>query len=53
MHTYNVTLSATYTVNAENEEQAISRARLLAEVSDLDAGYGDVEEIDYDSEYDY
>jgi hypothetical protein len=45
MSTYNVTLSANYTVNAVSEEEAIHKAKSMAQTEDLDAGYSDVEEI--------
>ena len=51
MRTFNVTLSATYTVNADNEDEAIEKAYGKAEVSDLGVWH-DVEEIDYDPEFD-
>lgn len=51
MKTFNVTLSATYTVNAMNEDEAIEKAYDKAEVSDLDV-WNDVEEIEYDPEFD-
>ncbi len=44
---YNVTLSACYTVEAENEDEAIRKALNLASLSDLSAGYSDVEFSDY------
>lgn len=50
--TFNVTLSATYTVNANTYEEALNKAKRRAKVSDLDAGYSDVEEIDYDKKFD-
>ena len=52
LHTYNVTLSATYTVNATSYHEAIKKARERAEVCDLDAGYSDIEEITYDPDFD-
>lgn len=52
MRTFNVTLSAQYTVNAETIDEAIDKAKNRAEVYDLDAGNSDVEEIDYDEEFD-
>ena len=51
MKTFNVTLSATYTVNAMDEDEAIEKAFDKAEVSDLDV-WNDVEEIEYDPEFD-
>ena len=52
MRTFNVTLSATYTVNAVDEMDAIYKAKQRAEVYDLDCGSSDIEELDYDPEYD-
>ena len=52
MRTFNVTLSATYTVNADTYEDALNKAKNRAEVADLDAGYSDIEEIDYSEEFD-
>lgn len=51
MRTFNVTLSATYTVNADNEDEAIEKAYGKAKVSDLGVWH-DVEELDYDPEFD-
>ena len=47
--TYNVVLTATYTVNAVDEDEAYDKARSMAEWCDFAAG---IEEVDYDSEYD-
>ncbi len=52
MKTFNVTLSATYTVNADDYREAVAKAKGRAEVYDLDAGASDVEELDYDPEFD-
>ena len=52
MKTYNVTLSATFTVNADTIEDAIKKAKQKAEWSDFDAGGSDIEELDYDPEFD-
>ena len=52
LHTYNVMLSATYTVNATSYDEAIKKARERAEVYELDAGYIDIEELPYDPEFD-
>lgn len=52
MKTFNVTLSATYTVNADDYREAIIKAKSRSEVYDLDAGASDVEEIEYDPEFD-
>lgn len=49
MNTYNITLTATYTVNATDEEEAMEKARARAEVSDM-VSYS--EEIEYDPEFD-
>jgi len=48
LHTYNVELTATYTVNAQNEDDAVEKARVIAEWGDF---YDYVEEIEYDPEY--
>lgn len=52
MKTYNITLSATYTVNAKSNDEAIRKAKMKAEFSDFDAGYSDIEELEYDPEFD-
>ena len=48
MSTYNITLSATYTINAMGEEEAMGKARARAELSDM---YAYSEEIEFDPEF--
>ena len=45
MKTYNVTLSYTYTVKADTEDEAIKYAKEKAKLEDIDAGHSDVEEL--------
>lgn len=53
MNTYNVTLAATYTVNAEDRDEAIQKAWNRVEIHDLDIGNSDVKQLEYyDPEYD-
>ena len=49
LHTYNVELTVTYTINAANEDEAVNKAIRRAKVEDI---YDYVEEIEYNSEYD-
>lgn len=61
MKTFNVTLYSTYTVNVDETkyddsydvyDEAINKAKKRAEIYDFDCGYSDVEEIEYDPEFD-
>lgn len=49
LHTYNVELTATYTINAANEDEAVNKAICRAKIEDL---YDYVEEIEYNPEFD-
>ena len=49
LHTYNVELACTYTINARDEYEAAEKARMRAEWNDF-SDY--VEEITYDPGFD-
>ena len=49
LHTYNVELTCTYTINAQNEDDAVKKAFKRAEWGDF---YDYVEEIGYAPEFD-